>query len=430
MTTNVQQTDELLQGFLDEGIHALRGLPEHLSAFRRSPENPAPIHAVFRAIHSIKGNAGFFGLDTVKAFAHTLENTLGDIRHERLVLTEPLQRALVEGIDLLDEMLHRIQENEATNDLADREEAILAAVQAAQQPSTCEAADTSITSPSVAPIEQLPAASKGRFVRVREEHLDGFLVDVSRLFATCDRLQELHDRMKAEQLSPDITNELRQINAGFSAQTNALHSSIISVCSVPVQALFGKIPRMARTLAVSLGKQLDVVLIGEDVGIDKTLLEDLDAPLTHIVRNVCDHGIENPHERRVHGKREAGTLTLRCELSPTHVLITTQDDGRGIDPARVRRKAIEKGLITQRQAEELTDHDAIELIFHPGFSTADQITEISGRGVGMDVVRTAVRNHGGDVTVTSRVGAGTTFHLTVPIRQAMLLNPSSASTRR
>lgn len=583
--TTTQHADELLQGFLDEGVHALRDLPEQLAAFRQSPADPAPIHAVFRAIHSIKGNAGFFGLATVKKFAHALENTLDEIRNDRLTLSESLQRAIVEGIDLLDEMLHRIQEGQETTDLAEREQAILLAVEGAsrigaddcdhdellkagvrrlisemsastlaeaqewasrlrallpaEDPATAVAAATSgsgsitrllqvryalagqdITAsvqsllmpfvqgeqgvferataqafianaralasqyegasfaaalmsasehmstilaspldldnnllgivwdaiaPQLAQLQQeetttaaevasatatppetkaiaTPAApGKGRYIRVKEEHLEEFVGDVSRLFITCERLKDLHIRMAGEKLLPSLVDELKQINAAFYTQTNALQGSVVALRNVPAQALFGKFPRMARSLAGNLGKQLEVVLYGEEVGIDKSLVEDLDAPLTHMIRNVCDHAIETPDERRDCGKPETGKLTLRCELSRTHVLITIEDDGRGIDPVRLRRKAVEKNLLTQAQADALSEQEAIDLIFHPGFSTAEQITEVSGRGVGMDVVRTTLREHDGDVTVSSVLGTGTIFRLNIPIRQAVLV---------
>jgi two-component system chemotaxis sensor kinase CheA len=271
--------------------------------------------------------------------------------------------------------------------------------------------------------EPVPAAAnaKGRFVRVKEECLESFVSDVSRLFITCERLKDLHGRMADEKLLSGLVDELKQINAAFYSQTNALQGSVVALRNVPVQALFGKFPRMARSLASNLGKQLDVTLIGEEIGIDKSLVEELDAPLTHMIRNVCDHAIETPDERRDCGKPETGQLVLRCELTRSHVVITIDDDGRGIDPVRLRKKAVEKGLLAAEAAAALSDQEAIELIFHPGFSTAEQITEVSGRGVGMDVVRTTLRQHDGDVTVTSHVGIGTTFRLTIPIRQAVLV---------
>lgn len=582
--STTEHSDELLHGFLDEGIHALHDLPEQLNAFRQNPGDAAPIHAVFRAVHSIKGNAGFFSLTSIKKFAHALENTLDEIRNERLTLSDALHRALVDGIDLLDEMLQRVQQGQETDDLEPREQAILRAVEeasagagadfdckdhriaeikrliaemaastldpaqswasrlrsllpreetvaepvvtssqpraasqmatgrfvlasgeitagvhsllvlfvqseqglhdrsAAQQwlssakalaarhadaelgkalacasehmatilaspldldsnllsivweaiapalerihqpgEAVAETKPATVATEKTEPVAAASAAGKGRYVRIKEEHLEAFVGDVSRLFITCERLKDLHSRMASEKLLPALVDELKQINAAFYTQTNALQGSVVALRNVPAQALLGKFPRMARSLAGNLGKQLDVVLHGEEIGIDKSLVEDLDAPLTHMIRNVCDHAIEMPDERLACGKPAAGKLTLRCELSRTHVILTVADDGRGIDPARLRKKAVEKGLITAAQAEALSDEEAIELIFHPGLSTAEQITEVSGRGVGMDVVRTTLRGHDGDVRVTSAVGVGTTITLNIPIRQAVLV---------
>ncbi len=594
MTTGIAQNDELLLGFIDEAIHGLRSLPDQLREFRQSPQNVAPIHAVFRAVHSIKGNAGFFGLTAIKKFAHALENTLDEVRNGRLDLSEELQRALTDGFDQLDEMLHGVLDGQATEELGPRALEILQTVEnaiangdttqspearwldeltaladeiaAAKLPQSerwvkilrtlapseqasedapltsnkrlpqawaienfawegdnvtaqtrqlllpfiaagegnfdralCQmmiadaqtlanqlaqptAADIAgqlrcaaenmaaivncpldldatllsivwealepaltalhapafaIPSPTAEPVATPPAAEskeiaapattnnpsggKNRLIRVKEEHLDEFVDDVSHLFITCERLKDLHARMSSEKQLASLVDELKQINAAFYTQTNNLQHSVVTLRNVPVQALFGKFPRMARSLAGNLGKQLDVRLIGEELGIDKSLVEDLDSPLTHMVRNVCDHAIETTEERQAVGKPIAGLLTLKCELTRSHVIITIEDDGRGIDPGRLRRKAREKKLLPPEQIDALTDAEAIDLIFHPGFSTAEQVTEVSGRGVGMDVVRTTLREHDGDVTVTSQLGVGTTFKLTIPIRQAVLV---------
>lgn len=596
MSTRMPVNDELLVGFVDEAIHGLRQLPDQIAAYRRQPQDAAPIHAVFRAVHSIKGNAGFFGLGAIKKFSHVLENTLDEIRNHRLEFSDSLHRAMVEALDHLEELLCQVANGDAPERIGAREQELLSAIeQAAQQRNAdfddkqqrlenvtalvremfasdnpeaqhwavrlqrtlprelvekmhaeveaetlsaqagicdvgtlCFAHEShDLTTPLVAlltpfatpgggafershahefikqateladhvteigatnlalslrcaaehmvsiaasPLDldsntlsivwdalwpsvvclqvkavepapepavvasEEPAAlvataevatlvntPKARLVRVREEHLEAFVGDVSRLFITGERLKDLHTRMSAEKKLTGLVDELKQINAAFLSQTNALQHSVVALRNMPVQALFGKFPRMARSLATNLGKQLDVYLQGEEHGIDKTLIEELDSPLTHMIRNVCDHAIETPAQRLECGKPEQGTLLLKCELTRTHVVITMKDDGRGIDPARIRRKALEKDLLTSEQVAALSDQEAIDLIFHPGFSTAEQVTEVSGRGVGMDVVRSTLRQHDGDVQVASQVGVGTTFTLTIPIRQAVLV---------
>jgi two-component system chemotaxis sensor kinase CheA len=258
-------------------------------------------------------------------------------------------------------------------------------------------------------------------VRIKEERIDDFLQSVSRLFTTGELFKDVQARMGETGKIAPLVEELRQINNSFVVQSTALQRSVMELRRVSVAGLFSKFPQMARGLAAQLGKKIDVHLSGEDVEIDKSLVEDLDSPLTHMIRNVADHGIEPPADRRARGVAETGNLWLKAELTKTHVVITVRDDGRGIDPRVLRDKAVEKGIYSRAQADALSDADAIDLIFHAGFSTAKQISDVSGRGVGMDVVRTTLRGHNGDVLVNSQVGVGTTFRLEIPIRAAVLV---------
>ncbi|MEO2049701.1 MAG: ATP-binding protein [Pirellulales bacterium] len=265
------------------------------------------------------------------------------------------------------------------------------------------------------------APQKNRYLRVKEGLVDSFLTDVSNLFITCERLKDIQSRMSRDLRANSLVDELRQINLSFSGQTAALQTSVVALRKVPARDLFSKFPRVARTLATELGKQLDVHLEGEEIEIDKSLVEDLDGPLMHMIRNVCDHAIDLPQKRLDRGVEETGNLWLNCELSKTHVVITIKDDGRGIDPGRLRTKVVDKEILSQEQAAALSDQQAIELVFHPGFSTAEKISDVSGRGVGLDVVRTTLREHNGDVHVVSHLGVGTTFRLEIPIRTAVIV---------
>ncbi len=261
----------------------------------------------------------------------------------------------------------------------------------------------------------------GRLVRVKEERLDEFLDRVSRLFITGEMLKDLQSRMaESGQLRP-LVEELRQITRSFSEQANALQKGLFSLRRVSVAGLFSKFPRMARSLAQQLGKQIDVVLIGEEVELDKALIEDLDAPLTHILRNAVDHGIDLPASRQARGVSDSGQITLEAEVTRTHARIIIKDNGLGIDPNRLRTKAVEKNLYTAAEVSLMSDDDAVQLIFHPGFSTAEKLSDVSGRGVGLDVVRTSIRKHNGEVFVSSQIGVGTTFRLEVPLREAVIV---------
>jgi two-component system, chemotaxis family, sensor kinase CheA len=591
---------ELLNDFVEESLQSLRGLAEQLQAFQQSPEIEEPIHAVFRAVHSVKGCAGFLDLKAVKEFAHSLENTLDEVRKKKLTLTPDLCRALIDGFDLLEAMIVRIGEGQLDEELSAPEETLLLRVAELCSPSspfkskTATDVESSLLSelkelaqqissarlqgsaPWVERLQQLiaehddgiddqpeettpsavlpaatpwatatftanqlditpqvrqlltpfvameakqftkaigevflreanevaawfgsqnllelqnaaesaivayrtlhnspldidavllsivweklantfakhtqtaavvsaahapttktettttaakaaPAASKSRVLRVREEKLDEFLKHVSSLFITSELYKDVQSRISQTTDAHESTNlveEFRQINRTFAKQTNSLQKSILSLRRVNAGTLFSKFPGMARTLAGQLNKQIEVQVHGEDVEIDKSLVEELDSPLTHMIRNVVDHGIELPADRAAQGKSAHGNLSLRAEVTKTHVVITIQDDGRGIDPNRLRRKVIEKGLLTEAQANALSDQEAVELIFMAGLSTAEQVSEISGRGVGLDVVRTTLRAHDGDVQVESNFGHGTTFRLEVPLSEAVLV---------
>lgn len=587
MTTTVDSNDELLLAFIDESLHSIHGLADQITAYLHNPGNSDPINGVFRTVHSIKGNAGFFGLSVIKKFAHSVENTLDDIRNQKLTLTEDLNRALIDSFDRINGLLQEVEQNDIRDELSAEEVSLLERIaelsldseggcsseeamlkelhslaqemNAAGFPESlrwseklaqligssdeeaeseegsalepkdvlagrfevggedistlvqsvgeafvwpedggwnddrsalvldrladfamiCRAnGDTSDQekleaalkdfkviyqspigvdegllsvvwanvaavierlSPAEEPAEAAPAAKestpeaaasespaaqqakRARSIRVNENHLDRFLDDVSALFITCERLKDVQCRMAVSESIGELVEELRQINVTFSTQANELQKSVVSLRKVPVRGLLSKFPPMARKLAGDLGKKIDVHIEGDEVEVDKSLIEDLDSPLTHMIRNVADHAIETPQQRVERGVGETGNLWIKAETTRTHVVITIRDDGRGIDASRIRQKAIDKQIMPVEQLQAMPDAEVIDLIFHPGFSTAEKITDVSGRGVGMDVVRTTIRDHDGEVHVESAVNQGTTFTIEIPIRQAVLV---------
>lgn len=587
MTTTVNPNDELLLAFIDESLHSIHGLADQITTYLHDPSNSDSINSVFRTVHSIKGNAGFFGLSVIKKFAHSVENTLDDIRNQKLYLTEDLNRALIDSFDQINGLLQQVELNEIRDELSPEEVSLLERIaelsleagggcsseeamlkelhslaqemNAAGFPESLrwseklshlignteeeaeteegsaiepkdalsgsfqlngedvsqlvhdvaeafvwpadnswndersgmvldrladfslacrthgdkgnqEKVDAAVkdfkviyespigvdegllsvvwanvaaviqrllpetkkveatptlkeTSPEAAAPESNTAqqAKRVRSIRVNENHLDRFLDDVSALFITCERLKDVQARMAVSESVGELVEELRQINVTFSTQANELQKSVVSLRKVPIRGLLSKFPPMARKLAVDLGKQIDVHIEGEEVEVDKSLIEDLDSPLTHMIRNVADHAIETPQQRVERGVGEAGNLWIKAETTRTHVVITIRDDGRGIDASRIRQKAIDKQIMPIEQLQAMPDSDVIDLIFHPGFSTAEKITDVSGRGVGMDVVRTTIRDHDGEVHVESVVNQGTTFTIEIPIRQAVLV---------
>jgi two-component system chemotaxis sensor kinase CheA len=202
--------------------------------------------------------------------------------------------------------------------------------------------------------------------------------------------------------------------------SHALQAMVMQVRMIPVEAVFLRFPRLVRDLSTKLGKQVDLQLVGKDTELDRTVVDALGDPLVHLVRNSLDHGLEGADERRAQGKPETGTLTISAQHAGGNVVITVADDGRGIDPARVASKAAERGLIAAEAVESVDMARAIELLFSPGFSTAEVTSDISGRGVGMDAVRAAIRGLGGEVVMTSEQGQGTSAQIRLPLTLAIM----------
>jgi two-component system chemotaxis sensor kinase CheA len=218
----------------------------------------------------------------------------------------------------------------------------------------------------------------------------------------------------------DLVKELRKSSVYLDQVSKEIQASVLGIRMVPVKTIFTKFPRMLRDLAKASGKKIELQMVGEDTEIDKSLIEELGDPLIHLIRNSADHGVEAPDVRLKQGKPETGIVTLRARHEGDSVLVEIEDDGKGIDPAVIRKKALEKGLITQERADTMSDEEAVDMIFLPGFSTAQKITDISGRGVGMDVVRSNVRRLNGRVSVKSAVGKGSIFTLKLPLTLAII----------
>jgi two-component system chemotaxis sensor kinase CheA len=213
---------------------------------------------------------------------------------------------------------------------------------------------------------------------------------------------------------------LPQAMADLARASQSLQAMVMQVRMIPVEAVFLRFPRLVRDLSGKLGKQVELKLVGQDTELDRTVVDALGDPLVHLVRNGLDHGLESPEEREAAGKPPTGTLEISAAHAGGNVVISVRDDGRGIDPAKVAAKAVQRGLITAEQAESIDQARAAELLFAPGFSTAETTSDISGRGVGMDAVRTIIRELGGDVNFVSQMGKGTTAQIRLPLTLAIM----------
>ncbi|MDF2670714.1 MAG: chemotaxis protein CheA, partial [Paenibacillus sp.] len=247
-------------------------------------------------------------------------------------------------------------------------------------------------------------------------------VDIERLDVLMNLFSELLiDRVRLEQLASEIRrNELTETVEHMARVSSDLQNIVLKLRMVSVDTVFNRFPRMIRDLAKSLDKKVDLVITGAETELDRTVIDEIGDPLVHLLRNAVDHGIETISERTAAGKAETGTVQLRAFHSGNHVFIEIQEDGKGINRDKVLQSAIQKGVVSQEQSKTMKDEEVFQLLFAAGFSTADKISDISGRGVGLDVVKTKIESLGGNVQVTSKLGAGTTFSVQLPLTLSII----------
>lgn len=257
-------------------------------------------------------------------------------------------------------------------------------------------------------------------MRIEEEKIDSFMDLVGELIINSEVFNYLQKKLEMGQDIDKLIMEFKNANLDYNELTLSLQRGLAQVRKVALKGIFQKLPRMVRDLAASIGKQVDLDVAGEDVLIDKSLFEKLESPVNHIIRNSVDHGVETPEERKAAGKNPAGRVSVSAEENAGDLTIRIQDDGKGMDAAKIKAKALEKGLITREEAAAMPDREAHMLIFRPGFSTAVQVTDVSGRGVGMDVVLTAVREAKGKIDIETEPGGGMTLTITMPMSTTLI----------
>lgn len=274
--------------------------------------------------------------------------------------------------------------------------------------------------PEGAKEERVPTTSIEQTVRVDVKRLDHLMNLIGELVLGKNRLLRIHGDISDKYNSNTLSEELNQIVSSISTVTTDLQLAVMKTRMLPIVKVFNKFPRMVRDLARELGKNIELIMSGEETELDKSIIEEIGDPLVHIIRNSCDHGIESPEVRVEKGKSEVGKIVLKAYNEGNHIVIEIQDDGKGLDPEAIKAKALEKGLITDRDAATMSDKEAFALIFKAGFSTAAAITNISGRGVGMDVVKTNIEKLNGIIDIESQLGLGTTLKLKIPLTLAII----------
>ena len=467
--------DDLLSEFLTETAESLDVVDVELVRFEGDPSNKATLNNIFRLVHTIKGTCGFIGLPRLESVAHAGETLLGKFRDGALPVTPQAVTLVLASIDRIKALLSHLAAEQVEPVGDDRD--LIAQLELAAEGGGVAVAPppAPVAPPPVAVVEMAaegpPAegqgkwdADQGRFLRPGEVSL----ADLEAAFNGADGPAEIPDVREAkpalvvaqdhddekkgnigantirvnvgvlESLMTMVSelvltrNQLMQMlrNSGdsefktplqrLSGITAELQDAVMKTRMQPIGSAWKKLPRIVRDACQDLNKRIDLVMDGEGTELDRQVLELIKDPLTHMIRNSCDHGVEKPSDRVAAGKPEMGTIRLRAYHQGGHIIVELSDDGAGLNTDRIRRKAVEKGVIDSAEAASMTDAQIHRLIFAPGFSTAEKVTSISGRGVGMDVVKTNVEAIGGTIDLRSRQGAGTTFIIKIPLTLAIV----------
>lgn len=445
--------------FLVEAREILDRLGEQVVALEQDPDDRATLDAVFRGFHTIKGGAGFLDLPPMVALCHAFEDRIDAARSGARALDAAAFDGAQRAVDQLLDMLDALARGEALEEI---DPALLEQVRGGQAPAPAAAApafeipenlddldfDALLDSlhgvggiPGATPAAPAaatpaaPAANAGKPASpakpaVADKHAAATAgeaeqtvrVDVRRLDALVNLVGELvlaRNRLKT--LRPGVRDEaLDRAVTALDTVTARLQGAVMSARMQPVSRVFTRFPKLARDVARQLKKQVELVVEGAETELDRNLVEALADPLVHLVRNAIDHGIEMPEARRAAGKPEAGRVRLSAQQEGDHVSIEVSDDGAGIDPENIRRSAVRKGVIDAEAAGRLSPEECLSLLFLPGFSTRTEVSDLSGRGVGMDVVQSKIRELSGQVQIFSEIGEGTRCVIRVPLTLAIL----------
>ena len=459
--------DDLLSEFLTETTENLSVLDLELVRLEQNPNDPELLGNIFRLVHTIKGTCGFLGLPRLESVAHAGENVLGKVRDGVLVVTPEAVSLVLEALDRIKMLLSTLEKTEAEpegddkeliarlNALADSaggaknaaEPAPQAPVEVAQEAPV--AAVEAIAAEPVDPVavtEAPPAAAPqaepevevhaeapapkpkqetahaggeakdssvaAHSIRVNVDLLENLMTIVSELVLTRNQLLQILRNQKES----DFGGPLQRLNH----ITSELQEGVMKTRMQPIGNAWAKLPRLVRDLALELDKKIDLEMLGADTELDRQVLELIKDPLTHMVRNSADHGIEIPKIRKAAGKPEAGKITLNAYHEGGHIIIEIKDNGAGLAVSKIKAKALQNGLASQAELDAMTDQQVQQFIFKAGFSTAAKVTSVSGRGVGMDVVRTNIEKIGGTVEMKSVEGKGTTFTIKIPLTLAIV----------
>ena len=463
------EDQELLEGFLAETAELLEKLDDDLVALEKSSEDADLLNRIFRSIHTVKGASSFLGFDQLVKVTHKTEDVLNRLRKGELIVDPEIMDVILEATDLVKILVNdikagEIQEREIDGTIAKllpllSETASAAALASAALAPTASApvqpAQTAAASPLDAPVAEpkpetpaapappqktggevvpkkasqppKPADGKGEdlsdntTVRVDVKRLDDLMNQVGELVLERNRMIQINQNLQQGDVNDvDFNEEFSKLTKRMNFVTSELQMQVLKMRMLPVEKVFKKFPRIVRSMARDLGKEVDLQIFGEETELDRSVVDEIGDPLIHLIRNAMDHGLETPDERVAAGKPRVGTLVLAAVHEGNQIIISIKDDGNGIDAERVGRKAVEKGLLSEEQLASMSQREIFDLIFLPGFSTKEKASDLSGRGVGMDVVKTNIKKLNGIIEIKSEKGQGSEFILRLPLTLAII----------
>ena len=473
--------EDLLQDFLQEAHDLLSDVDNKLVELEKTPEDTGLLNDIFRGFHTVKGGAGFLNASELVTLCHLTENLFDRLRNGELELTSELMDVIMDATrgvrDMFGELGQGVQPQPAEARIIDALKAALAGEVVVATPVSAPVAEAhagepdwnqlqaavngeavpaelvvkesapapaSVPAAGVTPVPAAPPSPFGRrtsdrpanksaaqarrvedrnrenTIRVDTSRLDQVLNLSGEIGLTKNRLTSLRADIIAGKNDSETLHALDQAVSQLDLLVSDLQNSVMKTRMQPIGRLFQKYPRIARDLARQLGKDVELVLAGEETEVDKTMIEDLADPLIHLIRNAVDHGVEPSNERSAAGKPVKSVVRLEARQEGDHIVLIVADDGRGMSAERIRAKAIEKGLISEEEANTLDERQSLNLIFLPGFSTKSQISDVSGRGVGMDVVKTNIQKLNGAIEIRSEPGKGSVFIISLPLTLAIL----------
>jgi len=450
---------EIVESFIVETKEILEKLDTDLLELEKRPDDKDLLNQIFRSFHTIKGTSGFLGLEALPEVTHKCEDILNKLRKGEATLNSNLMEGILLAFDTIKELVVKIEteqnenveienvcnvlnellrnldspqeikqeetlpkvENQVVQENAVQEVIVENKNEVVKQDLPIDEIKTEIKT-NVEKIEKAAStsATKENTIRVDVERLDSLLDIVSELVLGRNRLSQINTQFSLENEGNKYAKDFEEVTKQIDLMTTELQLVAMKLRMIKIAKIFNRYPRLVRDLCKDLNKDVELIIKGEDTEVDKNLIEEINDPLVHLIRNAVDHGVENPEVRIKAGKNPRGKVLLAAEQLGNNIVITIQDDGKGLDVEVIKEKAISKGLITKEKAKELSKQEAMNLIFLPGFSTAEKVSNVSGRGVGMDVVKTNVSKLRGIINIESEVGKGTKIEIKLPLTLAII----------